>query len=123
VTRWKLTLAVGIVIAAGYSLWAPKGMSRVLPKDDNGCATTLSPKGRYRIEICRPFFPYVSFSKDMPRFVRFYEQASGRLIGESDIVEMANRGKIFWPTSANLVITVGVGDDAPEVRVDKPDGN
>jgi hypothetical protein len=123
VSRWKFVLPVTLAVAVGYSVWAPKGLSRVLPADGNGCTNTQSPKGRYRIEMCRPFFPYFSLSKDMPRFVRFYENAPDRLLGESGIVEMANRGKIFWPTTGNLVITVGVGDDAPEIRVDRPDGD
>ena len=88
---------IGLGIAAlllAYGVWAPKGLSRVLPAERSGCQVHLSPKGWYRVEECRPAWPYLSLTKDLPRFVRFYDQRSGRLLGESRILEAANVGSV-----------------------------
>lgn len=82
----------------------------------------VSPKSSYRVDICKPSLPYVTLSKEMPRFVRFYDQRLQQIIGESDIIDMAGRGEVFWPQTGRLTIIVGGGDDAPEVAVKKLDG-
>ena len=96
-----------------YGVWAPKGLSRVLPAEQSGCQVHLSPKGWYRVEECRPAWPYLSLTKDLPRFVRFYDQRSGRLLGESRILEAANVGSVQWPIAAVPKIQfAGGGGDA-----------
>lgn len=102
--------------------WAPKGLSRWLPSEKNGCIAQVSPKGSYRVDICRPAFPYVSFNNSMPRFVRFYDQRSKKILGESEILDMSGRGEVFWPQAGRLSILVGGGDGAPEVDVSTLDG-
>ncbi len=114
--------ALFVVLALAYAWWAPKGMSRLAALEGHYCVNEVSPKGSYRVDICRPAFPYLSFSKDAPRFVRFYDQRAQRLLGESDVVEMAGRGEIFWPSESRMSILVGGGDDSPEISVNALDG-
>lgn len=109
------------VLAALYAWWAPKGVSRVLPRDSNGCLTQMSPRGSYRVDICQPAFPYVFFGKDMPRFVRFYDERAQRILAESDVVEMSGQGKVSWPRADRMTILVGGGDGSPEVGVSRLD--
>ena len=114
--------ALGLALLVSVALWVPKGLSRWLPPETNGCITQVSPKGSYRVDICRPVFPYISLNKSMPRFVRFYDLRAQKLIGESDILDMSGRGEIFWPLDGRLSILVGGGDGAPEVSVPTLDG-
>jgi hypothetical protein len=58
----------------------------------------------------------------MPRFVRFYDLRTQQMLGESDIVEMAGRGQVYWPNESRMSILVGGGDDSPEMPVKTPDG-
>jgi hypothetical protein len=58
----------------------------------------------------------------MPRFVRFYDLRTQQMLGESDIVEMAGRGQVYWPDKSRMSILVGGGDDSPEMPVKEPDG-
>lgn len=117
-----LIVAIGALFAA-YALWAPKGISRMSSAESDRCVVQISPKGSYRVDICRPALPYVSFTKEMPRFVRFYDQRTQQIIGESNIIDMAGRGEVFWPNEGRLTIMVGGGDDAPEIKVKDLDGN
>ena len=111
-----------VALAALYAWWAPKGLSRVLPRENNGCFSQMSPKGSYRVDICQPAFPYPLFSKDMPRFVRFYDERSQKILAESDVLEMSGRGKVSWPRADRMTILVGSGDGSPEVSVSTLDG-
>ena len=115
-------IALFCVLLVAFVCWAPKGLSRTLLASSNACFTQISPKGSFRVDICRPSFPYFSFNKEMPRFVRFYDQNTQQILGESDILEMSGRGEIFWPQVARLTIMVGGGDNAPEVSVQHLDG-
>ncbi len=98
--RRLIYTSILFVLVAAYALWAPKGISQLNVAPNNGCVVEISPKGTYRVEICRPALPYFSFSKEMPRFVRFYDQRSQEILGESDILEMSGRGEVFWPRRA-----------------------
>ena len=103
--RHTLAWVAGIVLLlAAFALWAPKGLSRPASAGSTHCAAEISPKGSYRVEICRPAFPYVSFGKSMARFARVYDQRSQQLLGETDIVEMSGRGEVFWPQLGRLSI-------------------
>jgi hypothetical protein len=69
----------------------------------------ISPKGYYRLEYMIPGFPYLfSMTTSMPRFVRLYDNRSGELLGESEIVELSGNGRIFWPSKYSSRIRVGV---------------
>lgn len=119
--RLPSTLAIGIVVLAFFSWWAPKGISK-LSSQSNDCRSQLSPKGSYRVDVCRPAPPYFSFSKEMPRFIRFYNQRTQQELGESAIIDFVGRGEIFWPTENRLSIMVGGGDGGLELKVNKADG-
>jgi hypothetical protein len=109
--------ALFCLLLTTYAFWAPKGLSRISFLSSNACVAEISPKASYRVEFCRPSFPYVSFDKSMPRFVRFYDQNTQELLGESDIIEMSGRGEVFWPREERLTILVGGGDNSPEMKV------
>jgi hypothetical protein len=117
--------AIACALVAVYAAWAPKGMSRgsAGTTANNNCVAQVSPQGTYRVDICRPSLPYVSFSKEMPRFVRFYDQRNLQILGESNIVDLAGRGEVFWPKEGRLTILVGGGDNSPEVAVKDIDGS
>jgi hypothetical protein len=121
--RKRIYAAVVVMIFAIYAGWAPKGMSRISSAPSSTCVMEVSPKGTYRVDICRPALPYISFTKEMPRFVRFYDQRSQKIIGESNIIDMAGRGEVFWPNEGRLSILVGGGDDSPEIKVKAVDGS
>lgn len=112
---WPLVVGTLLVLAIAYGLWAPRGLSRVLPAGSNGCQTHVSPKGWYRVEECRPAWPYLSLTKDLPRFVRFYDHRTGRLLGESRIIESANAGGVQWPIATVPKIQFAGGVDGAEV--------
>jgi hypothetical protein len=112
-------LIMALAMAAIYAFWAPKGISRL---SSNSCIVQVSPKGTYRVDICTPSLPYISFSKEMPRFVRFYDQRTQQMLGESDILDMDGRGEVFWPHQERLSILVGGGDGSPEMAVKDVDG-
>ena len=119
----RVIYAAGVLaLLVAVALWVPKGLSRWLPPEKNGCITQISPKGSYRVDICRPVFPYISFNKSMPRFVRFYDQRSKKMLGESEILDMSGRGEIFWPIADRRSILVGGGDNSPEIAVTTLDG-
>ena len=115
-------IALFFVLLVAFVCWTPKGLSRTILTSSNACFTQISPKGSFRVDICRPSFPYFSFNKEMPRFVRFYDQKTQQILSESDILEMSGRGEIFWPQVGRLTIMVGSGDNAPEVSVQHLDG-
>ncbi len=121
--RNRMLIAVIGGLVAFYAVWAPKGISRISSAESNHCVVQISPKASYRVDICRPALPYISFTKEMPRFVRFYDQRTQQIIGESNIIDMAGRGEVFWPNEGRLTILVGGGDDAPEIKVKDLDGN
>jgi hypothetical protein len=114
--------ACAVMLLTAYVFWAPKGMSRPASSGNKDCVAEISPKGTYRIETCRPAFPYISFGKSMARFVRFYDQRTQQLLGESNIVEMSGRGEVFWPQADRLTILIGGGDGSPEIAVKDADG-
>ncbi len=115
-------IAVFFVMFMVFAVWAPKGISTTMFASKDACFTQLSPKGSFRVDICRPSFPYLSFTKDMPRFVRFYDQHTRQILSESDILDMSGRGEVFWPLAERLTIIVGGGDNSPEVKVQHLDG-
>ena len=120
--RRAVYVAAAVGVLAAYGVWAPKGMSRWRAAENNGCVVQISPRGSYRVDICRPAFPFVSLNNSMPRFVRFYNQRSQKILGESEILDMSGRGEIFWPQASRLSILVGGGDGAPEIAVTTLDG-
>jgi hypothetical protein len=119
--RTPTLLGIATLALMLFSWWAPKGISK-LSAQSNDCQTQLSPKGNYRVDICRPALPYFSFTKEMPRFVRYYNQRTQEVLGESAIVDLAGRGEIFWPIESRLSIMVGGGDGGLELKVSKADG-
>lgn len=69
----------------------------------------VSPKGYYRLEYLKPGPPYFfSMTKQYPRFVRLYDNRTGALLGESDIVDMNGNGEIFWTSKDSPRIRVGM---------------
>lgn len=81
----------------------------------------VSPYGRYRLEYFKPGFPYPgSMTKQIPMFVRLYDHRTGRLLGESEIVDMnGGNGRIFWPSTQMPEIQIGmeiVFPASPEVE-------
>lgn len=77
--------------------------------------TYISPDGHYRLEYLRPGPPYLfSMTKQYPRFVRLYDNRTGRLLSESDIVDMnGGNGEIYWPTKEMPTIRVGMEIEFP----------
>lgn len=114
--------AIVLVLIVMIGLLAPKLVCQSEPADGNACASQVSPQGSYRVDICKPAPPYFSLSQEMPRCVRFFDQRTQKILGKSDIVDMAGRGEVFWPTAERRSILVGGGDNAPEIRVEKLDG-
>lgn len=69
----------------------------------------ISPKGYYRLEYLKPGFPYLlSITKQIPMIVRLYDNRSGKLLGESDIVDMNGNGEIFWASTDDPNIQIGM---------------
>jgi hypothetical protein len=116
-----VVLGLGAFALMLFSWWAPKGISK-LSAQSNSCQTLLSPKGSYRVDICSPALPYFSLTKEMPRFVRYYNQRTQEVLGESAIVDLVGRGEVFWPIETRLSIMVGGGDGELELKVSKADG-
>ena len=99
--KWLLLalLAVGV---AYISIYGP----RVFATKEY---MKISPKGYYRLEYLKPGFPYLySFTKDMPMIVRLYNNRTGELLGESDIVELSGNGEVFWTLKNAPRIRVGM---------------
>jgi hypothetical protein len=70
--------------------------------------TVISPKGHYRLEFLAPGFLYVfGLTKEMPEFVRLYDNRTGKMLAESDIVDLSNNGEILWPSKLTPYIHVG----------------
>lgn len=115
--RPRVVLAIALValVAAGFLMWAQRGLA-------NCGASIVSPGGSYRVEVCTPAFSLLSMHGSMPRFVKFHDQKRQVTLPASAVVDFNGRGRIVWPTSDDLRIIVGLGDDAPSVRVAAPDG-
>lgn len=93
-----IALGAAFVVIYGPSIFAAKDYE------------AISPKGYYRLEYLRPGFPYLfSMTKQYPRFVRLYDNRAGKLLGESDIVDMnGGNGEIFWTSKDDPNIRVGM---------------
>jgi hypothetical protein len=96
----KLVAVIALLICASW--WSGKHLATFGYKD-------ISPKGYYRLELWEASsWSFQSWDKEVPAFVRLYDNRSGKLMGESDILEMIGNGEIFWPV--DTVPTVGVGN-------------
>jgi hypothetical protein len=105
-TRWLLL----VLIAAATAYIVVFG-PRVFATSEYA---SISPKGYYRIEYWKPGFPYLfSLTKDIARFVRLYDNRTGKLIGETEIVDLSSNGQIFWPSKYTPYIIVGVDIQFP----------
>jgi hypothetical protein len=99
--RWLLpglfVIAVAYVLICGSHVFANK-----VDQD-------VSPKGYYRLEYLKPGFPFLlRITKQMPRIIRLYDNRSGKLLGESDIVDLNGNGEIFWASKDNPNIRIGM---------------
>lgn len=114
-TRIMALVVLIVIITVAFLAWAQRGLAECDPP-------VISPGGSYRVDVCTPVFSTFMLHGSMPRYVKFYDQKRQRSLGQSDIIDLSGRGQTVWPTADNLSITVGLGDDAPSVRVSAPDG-
>lgn len=112
--RIVVLIALIVIVTVAFLAWAQRGLAVCDPP-------VISPGGSYRIDVCTPVFSTLMMHGSMPRYVKFYDQKRQRSLGQSDIIDLSGRGQTVWPTADNLRITVGLGDDAPSVRVSAPD--
>jgi hypothetical protein len=50
---------------------------------------------------------FQSWDGEDPAFVRLYDNRSGKLMGESDILDLHGDGEIFWPIDIVPAVRVG----------------
>ena len=103
------------LVLTGVVVWAQRGLAQC---DE----PVVSPGGSYRIKICTPAFSLFVIHGTMPRYVEFFDVRRQRSLGSSATVDFSGRGQTVWPSPDSLNIIVGLGDDAPSVRVTAPDG-
>jgi hypothetical protein len=95
----KLIAVIALLICASW--WSGKHLGTLDYE-------RTSPKGYYRVESWSASrWSFQSWDMDDPAFVRLYDNRSGKLIGESDILDLSGDGKISWPI--DIVPTVAVG--------------
>ena len=114
-TRIVALIALIVIITVAFLAWAQRGLAECDPP-------AISPGGSYRVDVCTPVFSTFMMHGSMPRYIKFYDQKRQRTLGQSDIIDLSGRGLTVWPTADNLSIAVGLGDDAPSVRVSAADG-
>lgn len=81
-----------------------------LPKySDHALTESVSPKGQYRIVTIRPnIFGFYHYNdKASPAFVRLFNNKTGELLGESDIVDILGNGRVSWSEHDAEYIMVG----------------
>ena len=113
-TTLMATLSAVLVLTS-FVLWAQRGLAQC---DE----PVVSSAGSYRIKVCTPAFSLFVMHGTMPRYVEFFDVRRQRSLGSSAIVDFSGRGQTVWPRPDSLNIIVGLGDDAPNVRVPAPDG-
>lgn len=99
--RWIVVSVLLVAAVVFYSI-APKMYAELDSQE-------ISPKGYYRLDFYTPFLWPASdtfLKMSSPGFVRFYDNRTGKLLGESDIVELGGNGYVTWP-----------GDDWGNVRI------
>lgn len=106
IVKWLL-LALLAVAGSYVSIYGPKVFATKLEDD-------VSPKGYYRLEYLKPGFPYLfSLKKQIPMIVRLYDNRSGELLSESDIIDFNGNGEVFWPSKYSPLIRVGMDIEFP----------
>jgi hypothetical protein len=101
----KLIAVIALLICASW--WSGKHLATLNYED-------ISPKGYYRLENWgSSSFSFQSWDKEVPAFVRLYDNRSGRLMGESDILDLHGDGEIFWPIDVVPAVRVGGGVSFP----------
>jgi hypothetical protein len=94
---------LSLMAMAWFSIYGPTVFGKP-------AGTYVSPKGFYRLEYVIPGPPYMfSLSKQSPRFIRLYDNRTGKLLSQSDIIDTnGGNGRIRWPSKEVPAILVGM---------------